>query len=63
MSLNSNFYIIYRPDTVGKILKWIYNDAIEEVDVDSDLLAAADRFELRRLHAVCQLALCELVVI
>ena len=40
-------------DTMKKFLKFIYRDEVKAKDIDSNLLIAADRYNVKRLVDIC----------
>ena len=42
------------PSTMHKILHFLYTDSVEAADVDTDLLSAANKYQMNRLKAFCE---------
>jgi hypothetical protein len=61
-SLNSNEFRIesFKPDSVKKMLKFIYSNSIED-NVDADLLKLADFFNIQALTKLCEQRLSEII--
>lgn len=43
------------PETLELLIKYIYTDLVEEKDCSTDLLTAADKYNLTALFAKCEL--------
>ena len=44
-------------DTMEKLLLFMYTDEIDDNTIDTELLAAADKYEISRLKAICECTL------